>query len=223
MMNDMVVFIPNIIMTIDNSHRAHIWVVRVFWVNPTMPHVRNTCKEDGCFEKWKNKIGQCKFPIKEKQQCHDGIVVEHASSHFSCKFVLFVKQKVNEWRNTTPICKETRYVDHEREELGAIQIEIGMYIVQAVVVAVVNLVVRNAIRVGHLTKKLTHPPLRWPEIKHFVGSFKKTTRVMSFTMDEHVQMSKKPKSRSNSEKVVDEKQTPLKMSHTKVTVSGECK
>lgn len=61
--NDVEVFVPNVIMTIKNGYRVHILVERISRFNIAVPHIRNSSEKHNIFEVWENQVRKSKSKV----------------------------------------------------------------------------------------------------------------------------------------------------------------
>lgn len=202
-MDDVKVFVEDVIFALQNSDGVDKGVIDVLGIAPGVPQVRNASKKGDTLNEGVAHIvdGKKRSKLDEAVVPH-GIENGHTEAHFCAEIPLLLLHKLDGGRNTAPIQSESGQIIDERGKLRSIQIQVGVHIVQIIVIGVMDLIVSHGIAVRHTTIKQTGKKVQNAKISRF--PLEEPSLCMTFFVQQHVQVSEQTVSRSQPQRVIHE-------------------
>eukprot|EP00050_Salpingoeca_kvevrii_P006063 m.287216 g.287216 ORF g.287216 m.287216 type:complete len:407 (+) comp11730_c0_seq1:464-1684(+) len=200
--DDVVVLVPDVVAAVENGDRVDVLVGGIIRVDPGVPHVADAGKEEVGLAVGKEQVEERERPVPAPGEGHKAVEEGHAVKLLEGECVLAALAEHENRRDAHPVEGEAGHVDKEAVKVGAIEVQVGVDIVDVVVPAVVDLVVADAVRVGNLAVDRAGDPLHPPPVEDLQGTLPHSEVVVALLVNEHVQMRKEAEAGPNAQKVV---------------------
>mmetsp|Transcript_66844 Transcript_66844/g.195458 ORF Transcript_66844/g.195458 Transcript_66844/m.195458 type:complete len:222 (-) Transcript_66844:838-1503(-) len=197
-----VVLVPDIVVPLKDGHGVHVLVAGIRLLHEGVPKVGDGTQKHTGLHVRVYPVDDAEDRIPEEQGQRNTVIHHHADDQLPEQGPLLSFPKEGDGAQSSPVQSEARRVDEEGAEHSAVEVQIGVHVVDVVVPPVVDLHVGDAVVVWH-------HPVEWrdPPLDHTVEALKWSTEealvVVSRLVNNGVGMCEELEAWADTQDVVD--------------------
>mmetsp|Transcript_149035 Transcript_149035/g.361886 ORF Transcript_149035/g.361886 Transcript_149035/m.361886 type:complete len:222 (-) Transcript_149035:859-1524(-) len=197
-----VVLIPDVVMPLKDGDGVHILVAWIRLLHKSVPEVGDGAKQHTGLHMRVDPISNTEDRVPDEEGQRGTVVHHHAHDQLPQQGPLLPLPKEGYGAQASPVKSKARRVDEEGAEHSAVEVQIGVHVVDVVVPPVVDLHVGDAVVVWH-------HPVEWrdPPLDHTVEALKWSTEealvVVSRLVNNGVGMCEELEAWADTQDVVD--------------------
>lgn len=202
--DDVVVFVPDVVLSVEDGDGVDVLVCWVFGLDEGVPQVAHGSEEGDGFAHGVDEVGDAEEEAGLlDDEGHTQGPPNLAEEDFGGEAVFRALEEEGEAGDACPVQQEAGEPEDVVGEVGAVEIDVAVNIVGVVVPAVVDLVVSGGVGSGHGTVEISAPH-GVEAVDDGPWSLEEALVVVAFLVDENLVVSKEAEAGSEADEVVEE-------------------
>mmetsp|Transcript_86178 Transcript_86178/g.266855 ORF Transcript_86178/g.266855 Transcript_86178/m.266855 type:complete len:484 (-) Transcript_86178:26-1477(-) len=200
--HNVIVLVPDVVVPIQDGHRVHVLIARIGLLHKGVPQVGDGAEQDTGLHVRIHPVDDAEDGVPAEQRQGGAVVRRHAEKQLLQQAPLLALHQEGQRAQAGPVQGEAGRVDEERAEHRAVEVQVGVHVVDVVVPSVVDLHVRNAVAVRHHPVERRDPPLH-DAVEALKGPAEEALVVVPRLVDQGVRVAEELEARAAAQDVVD--------------------